>query len=205
MIEYTRVNMKFSEYVYKRPNVEEIGNKLQTLIEEFGKSDAKRQIEIMYEFFEFTDDFGSMATIASIRHSIDTKDEFYIEEQKYLDENGPLLQNYFYGFSMLAFNSPHRKELKKEFGTHFFEQIEVGLKAFDEKMIPLMIEENKLSTEYDKLIASAQIEFNGKTYTLMQMSPFLQHKDREIRHKAQLKVSGFFEENEAKIDEIYDN
>ncbi len=196
--------MKFNEYVYKRPNIEEIGNKLQVLIEEFGKSDAQRQIEIMSEFFKFTDDFSSMATIASIRHSIDTKDEFYINEQEYLDENGPLLQNYFYSFSMSAFNSPHRKELEKEFGTYFFDQIEVGLKAFDEKMVPLMIEENKLSTEYDKLIASAQIEFDGKVYTLTQMSPFTQHVNREIRHKAQLKVSAFFEENETKIDEIYD-
>lgn len=196
--------MKFSKYVYERPNIEKIGIELQVLIDEFKKANAKRQIEIIYESFKVIDNLSSMGTIASIRHSINTKDEFYVKEQEYFDENAPLLQKYFNEFNLLAFNSPYKKELEKAFGKYFFDQIEVSLKAFDEKMIPLMIEENKLSTEYDKLIASAQIEFEGKTYTLTQMSPFLQHINRDTRHKAQLKVSNFFKENEAKIDELYD-
>ena len=196
--------MKFSDYRYERPNIEQVGQQLQALIEQFKVADAQEQINIIRQSFDLFDEVGSMATIASIRHSVDTNDAFYLEERKYLDENGPLLSKYTNELDMLAFNSPHRDALVKAFGQHFFDQIEVGLKAFDEKMIPLFIEENKLSTQYDKLIAGAQIEFDGKTYTLTQMSPFIQHIDRDIRHQAQLKVSAFFEDNEKAIDDIYD-
>jgi len=36
------------------------------------------------------------------------------------------------------------------------------------------------------------------------MGPFLQSLDRDTRHRAQLKTSKFFEENEKELDEIYD-
>ncbi|MFA5719464.1 MAG: M3 family oligoendopeptidase [Acholeplasmataceae bacterium] len=196
--------MTFNEYIYKRPDVKKIGEELQHLINEFAQADANRQEQIIRKSFKIMDEVSSMAVLASIRHTVDTKDEFYLEERKYLDENQPLLSKFANDFNQLAFNSVHKDHLVKAFGQYFFDQIEVGLKAFDEKMIPLLIEENKLSTEYDKLIASAQIEFEGKTYTLTQMSPFIQHINRDTRHKAQLKVSGFFKENEDKIDEIYD-
>lgn len=196
--------MKFKDYQYQRPDVDALGKQLQQLIEDFKGADAAKQIKIIRQSFKLLDDVSSMSTIASIRHSVDTNDEFYLQERKFIDERFPELSKYTNAFNMLAFESPHREALVEAFGQHYFDQIEVGLKSFDEKMIPLFVEQNKLSTEYDKLIAGAQIEFDGKTYTLTQMSPFIQHVDRDIRHRAQLKVSAFFEENEKAIDDIYD-
>jgi M3 family oligoendopeptidase len=85
-----------------------------------------------------------------------------------------------------------------------FKRAELAQKTFSPEIIGELQQENKLSTEYSKLIASAKIEFQGQTYNLSQMAPFLQDKDREVRHQAQLAVSGFFEENEEKFDRIYD-
>jgi oligoendopeptidase F len=90
------------------------------------------------------------------------------------------------------------------FGQHYFNQLEVSLQSFDEKIIPLLQEENKLNSKYSKVLAAAQIEFDGGVYNLSQMSPFTQSKDRETRHRAQLKISAFFEANEAELDDIYD-
>jgi M3 family oligoendopeptidase len=54
-------------------------------------------------------------------------------------------------------------------------------------------------------MASAKIEFDGGIYNLSQMAPFVQSTDRDVRHRAQLAVSNFFESNEAEIDRIYDD
>ena len=197
--------MKFKDYKYERVDFDKVGKDLQAKIEAFQKSTtAKEQITIIRELFASSDKVGSMAVIASIRNSVDTKDPFYEKEMEYIDENYPHIANYQNMLSKLMYESPFREELVDEFGKYFFDQIEVELKAFDEKMIPFMIEESKLSREYDKLIASAQIPFDDGIYTLTQMSPFAQSVDRDTRRRAQLAVSGFFKQHEKTIDEIYD-
>ncbi len=55
-----------------------------------------------------------------------------------------------------------------------------------------MIRENKLVTQYDKLIASAKIDFEGETRNLSQMIPFIQSKDRSMRKRAYEAYIGFF-------------
>lgn len=197
--------MKFNDFPYKRQELDEVGLKFQEFISEFNKtSNAKEQINIINEVFKLQDDVSTHVTIASIRNSINTKDEFYDQEMKYYDEKGPVLSNYMNAFSKLIYNSKFKKELIKEFGKHMFDQIELSLKTFDEKIIPLLIEENKLSREYSNLIAAAQIEFEGKIYNLSQMTPFTKSIDRKRRQEAQLAVSGFFESKEHEIDDIYD-
>ena len=92
----------------------------------------------------------------------------------------------------------------KKFGQLFFDQIEAGFKCFDEKIIPDLIEENKLTSEYDRVLASAQIEFNGQIYNLTQLGKFLSDKDKDVRVAAAKKFWGFMEEKDAEIGEIYD-
>lgn len=196
--------MKFNDYQYQRPNIKELEEKLKKHLNDFPKETASGQIKIIKELFNDLDEVQSMYTLASIRNSINTKDEFYEEENKFLDANFPPLMAYLNQLDLLAFNSIHKEELIKEFGKYYFTQIETQLKTFDEKMIPLMIEESNLNREYDKLLAGAQIEFDGKINTLPEMGPYLQNLNRETRHQAQLKVSAFFEEHEETIDKIYD-
>ena len=62
--------------------------------------------------------------------------------------------------------------------------MELEFKAMDEKLIPLMQEENALTTQYDKLIASAKIDWEGETLNLSLLRPYMTHEDRgsEERH-----------------------
>ncbi|CAM5222155.1 M3 family oligoendopeptidase OS=Ureibacillus acetophenoni OX=614649 GN=SAMN05877842_11193 PE=3 SV=1 [Ureibacillus acetophenoni] len=72
-------------------------------------------------------------------------------------------------------------------------------------MIELLQKQNKLTSEYSKLVASAQIEFDGKTLTLAQLTPYGESTDREVRKKAMIARFDFFKENGEKFDEIYDS
>lgn len=197
--------MKFKEYKYQRPDLEKIKKELETQLALIGESQPfeveKKAIE---EIYKINDYIGSQEVLVSIRNSVNTKDEFYEVEKEFFDENGPVLQEYDHEMNLKLLKSKHRKELENLLGTLIFERAELALKTFKPEIIPDMQKENKLSTEYDKLIASAEIKFNDGTYNLSQMSPFIQDKNRETRHQAQLAVSKFFEENESKFDRIYD-
>ena len=198
--------MKFSEFKYERPNLETVKLELENQIALIGSGQPLDvEIKAVYEVFAINDRISTLGTLVSIRNSIDTTDAFYEKEQEFFDENGPILKQYEHQFNDKLLNSSNRAGLEKEFGALFFIRGELAKKTFKPEIIEDLQKENKLSTEYGKLISSAKIEFQGGIYNLSQMGPFLQNKDRETRHQAQLAVSKFFAENEAQFDRIYDD
>lgn len=196
--------MKFSEFKYERPDLEVIKKDFEKIVEIIGEKSFDEEKKAIYDFFEISDKISTQFQLVGIRHSIDTKDEFYEKEQEFLDQNSPYIQQYIQMINEKILKSPNRKELEEEFGSLMFERGELQLKVFKPEIIADLQLENKLSTEYGKLIASAKIEFDGDIYNLSQMSPFVQDKDRDTRKRAHLAVSNFFEENEEEFDRIYD-
>ena len=72
--------------------------------------------------------------------------------------------------AMLA--SPFRADFSREYGDLMFVNAEIELKTFSPEIIPQLQQENDLTQEYEKLLASAQIPFEGRVYTLSQLTPF---------------------------------
>ncbi|VEU80132.1 M3 family oligoendopeptidase [Haploplasma axanthum] len=197
--------MKFSEYKYERPNIKKYEEEAKRLLDLIatGKT-AKEEIAAINEFHKLDEEVSTMLTLASIRNSINTKDEFYEQEQEFFDENMPHLQAISNEFTNKLLASKNRVELEKEFGKLIFDQAEVSKKIFKPEIIEDLQLENKLSTEYSKLTSSAHIEFDGGVYNLSQMAPFTQSKDRDTRKRANLAVSKFFNDNLESYDRIYD-
>ncbi len=197
--------MIFSDFKYERPDLEKFKQQMTILLNKMQESvSADEQLQIIKEIFSMEDELQSMETLVSIRHSIDTRDEFYEKEQQFFNENIPPLRELTLRFSTILLKSPFRKELENELGSLLFKQAELQQKTFKPEVIEEMQQINKLTMEYQKLLSSAQIEFEGGTYNLSQMRPFGQSLDRNIRHKAQLAVSSWFAENENELDKIYD-
>lgn len=198
--------LKFNDYKYERPDLEKVKKELEEQIALIGEGkDLETEIKAVYRLFEINDKVATSGTLVSVRNSLNTTDEFYEKEQDFFDENGPHLQQYEHQFIEKLLSSSNRVGLEKEFGSLMFLRNELAQKTFKPEIIPDLQQENKLSTEYGKLIASAKIEFQGGTYNLSQMAPFIQDVNRETRHQAQLVVSKFFEDNEAQFDRIYDD
>lgn len=197
--------MKFSEFRYERPNLKEVEGKLKELLLEFSSATTIEEQDVtMEKINKLRSEFKSMQQIVSIRHSIDTNDEFYKAEQDYFDEADPIYQGMKSEYYKALVGSNFRKELEKKWGKQLFAIAETTLKTFNPEIIEDLQQENKLSTEYTKLLASAKIMFEGEERNLSQLGPFLQSKDREIRKSANEARYGFFRENEEKLDEIYD-
>jgi M3 family oligoendopeptidase len=197
--------MKFSEFGYQRPDIKDVQSRYQSLLDKLESAPTPEEMEsLMADVNKLRIEFGSMSTIAAIRHSINTADEFYKNEQAYFDQTGPLLGQYETRYYALLIKSKHRPWLENKVGKHLFVMAELALKVFKPEIVPDLQMENKLSTEYTALLASARIMFEGQERTLSQMGPFLISPDRQMRQKAAQAKYGFLSAHEAELDELYD-
>ena len=198
--------MKFNEYEYEHLDLEKIKENFLELIESFEKAEnVEVQIEAFDEIIKLRNHIETMQTLVSIRHSIDTNNEFYDKENEYMDEISPILFGFTNDFYKALVNSKFKDELIKKYGKLLFDLAENTLKVFSNEIIPDAQEENRLSSKYSKLIASAKIDFDGKELNLSQMVPYAQSKDRNVRIEAAKKVAQFFDENQEEFDNIYDS
>lgn len=197
--------MKFKDYKYERPELESIKKSYSDLLDALVKADDEPSFfESISAINKLRNSVDTMATIASIRHSIDTRDEFYDGENDFFDETTPILQEFETSYYKIILEHKFKDSLIKKYGRTIVDIAKLSQKTFSPEIIPLLQRENALASEYVKLISSAKIEFGGKVNNLSQMTPFTQDTDREIRKSASEKVSEFFEQNEAEIDRIYD-
>lgn len=198
--------MKFNEYKYEHLDLEKIKKIFSELIESFEKAEnVEGQITAFDKIIKLRNHIETMQTLVSVRHSIDTNDEFYDKENEYMDEISPILFGFTNDFYKALVNSKFKDELVQKYGKFLFDLAENTLKTFSPEIIPDAQEENRLSSKYSKLIASAKIDFDGKELNLSQMVPYTQSKDRNVRIEAAKKVAQFFSENQDEFDNIYDS
>lgn len=197
--------MKFKDMPYERINFEQAKQELEALMEEMKKAKSgEEQFEVHKKFYKLNDRVQTQVTICSIRHTMDTTDSFYEEEQNYYDTQVPAYSNLCVAYQKLLYDSPFRNVLEEKIGPVAFKNMEIAMKSVSEKVIPLMQEENALVTEYEKLLAGAKIDWEGETLNLSLLTPYLKSKDPEIRKKACRKQNDFFMSISEKLDELYD-
>lgn len=197
--------MKFKDYEYKRPDIEQMEKDFEVLLLQFKEAkSAHEQNDIIEKITNLRNNLETMHTLVSIRHSINTLDEFYMEEQNFMDENSPRYMNMVTKFYKELIKTPFRKELENTWGEQLFNLAQVQIETFSEEIMEELVKENKLSTEYDKLIASAKIQFQGEERNLSQMRPFMESRDRDVRKAATKAYMDFFAANEKEFDRIYD-
>jgi len=197
--------MKFSEMEYKRVTVEEAREACEAVIKNLDAAkSADEAKKVVFDLFEFSKKLGTSSSICYTRHTIDTTDEFYTAEQDYYDENMPLMQELFDKVNDALLGTKFRPELEKEIGTLYFKKLENEKKLFNQSIIPDMQEENKLDSEYTKLIGAAKLQFDGKELNLAQLQPYRTSPDRATRKAANEVYFGYFADNQETFDNLYD-
>jgi len=198
--------MKFTEFSYQRPDLEKFKEHFENQLTKFDNAmNFEAQIEAITDINVLRDEFSTMAKLANIRHTINTNDEFYLAERKYIDSVAPLMKDFTTRFYTSLLNSKFRKKLEEKIGKHLFNLAEVAVKTFTPEIESEMIEISELSTEYRRLTASAKINFDGKELNLSGMGPYTTSPDRDTRKKASKAKWDFFKKNEEQLDKIYDD
>lgn len=197
--------MKFSEMPYSRPDMEALAAAtIQTLEAMKAAPNAAGQIAAYDAYEKKMQTAGTMQQIAYIRHTINTKDEFYNAENDYMDEIGPKLQELSHQVNTALLESPYRAELERHYGALMFKNLEIAARSFSPAIVELMQEENKLVSEYQNLYASATVEFDGKIMPLPLLGPYKQDPDRAVRKAAYEADAKFFDSHRDELDTLYD-
>lgn len=198
-------DFKFKDIQYTRPDCEAFQKLAEDNAEKIKNavsySEAKK---IFLEFDKAESEFFDMGNIAYIRHTIDTSDEFYDKENEFLNEKTPELMPALLAFSNAVYDSRFKPDFVAEFGEQMFAEIELRRKSFSEKNIPLLQKEARLCNEYEKIIASADILFDGKHLNLYGIMSYFENPDRNVRHDAYKAYSKFYESNEENFERIWD-
>ena len=197
--------MKFSEMPYTRPDPDELKAALKGYTDRLKAAASYEEARAVFlEKEEAEKVVYTLGTLAQVRHTIDTRDKFYDDENEFWDNIGPELAEYEHAWIEAMLESPFRGEFSEEYGDLLFVNAEIEQKAFSPEIIPEMQKENELTTEYSKLIASAQIPFDGGVYTLSQLTPFKTDADDEKRLAAWKAEGGWYKEHQERLDGIYD-
>lgn len=96
-----------------------------------------------------------------MRHTIDTRDKFYDEEMEFANSAMPQIQQWQDSWTAAMLASPYRKDFAEEYGDLMFVNAEIERKAFSPDIMEELQQENELTQQYGKLLASAQIPFEA--------------------------------------------
>ncbi len=197
--------MKCSEMPYNRVDMDEVKKFFEQLIADSKNAKSgEEQFELHKKYYEFMADVWTNIKLGVFRHNIDTTEEFYSKENDYIDEITPMISKYANDYNKVLFESPYRPYLEEKISKVAFKNIELANKSIDDKILPLMQEENALISKYDKLIASAKIMFDGEECNISLLRKYLTSEDRDTRKRAWKALSDYFMSVTDEIDDIYD-
>lgn len=123
--------MKFTEMPYVRPDMERVLADFDSIAARFDSAgNAEEQIAAYEAADALKKRFMTAAALASVRHTIDTRDEFYAAENNFMDENAPVVQEKIQNILEKMLSSVFRRELEAHFGELFFHNLEIAARTF---------------------------------------------------------------------------
>ncbi len=153
---------------------------------------------------EFVGMINECDSAAYIDMTLDTTNPQYEERYLKIVENVlPVYEERDFALKQKLLASPAVDELDEQYAMLLRNiRSEVGL--FRDENVPLLTEIRKLEQEYNKLVGAEEAEFEGKTYTLPQLMPFLEEQDRATREGAWRARWGAKLKDAGPLDELYD-
>jgi len=134
----------------------------------------------------------------------DSRDAEYKAARDYCDELSPRLTSLEVELKRRLLADPQRPQLERTFGSTAFALWEADVTAFEPAIEQELVQESKLSAQYTELIASADIEFEGKHLNLAGLAPYREDADRESRHRAERAFWSFYAAHREELDRIFD-
>ena len=197
--------MKVSELPYRRVTLEEVKQVMEDVLARVRNAKSVEEILAAREdYLKLNLEFTTNVSLANMRYTINTVDEFYVAENEYYDEITPAVQNYTVEYASALLDSPFRPELEKALSPVLFRSMEVSRKAMSPEIIEDMVEENKLVREYSDLMSGMEFSFRGETMPRAMLMKYAKDEDRETRRECYEVLGRGLEAHKAELDDIYD-
>ena len=195
---------KFKDLEYRRPEKAQLVKKYKAALKRFKEARSFEEADAaMLDWNKLGDVVFTQYSVASIRNTMNMKDEFYDGEMKYYNTAVPKLMPLMKKSTTAMLKSPFRAQFEEKYGKHMFRSMEVEEKLMNMKIILPSIKENKLGTEYSKTAASCSVEFMGEKCNFYGLLRHMQSTDRAERKAAFIEWSKLYESISPKLEEQY--
>lgn len=195
---------KFSEMVYHKIDIDEWEMNFLSELEVFKHAKTiEEKVRSIDQMNELRGLYDTMQALASIRHTIDTKDEYYDEQESYFNKIGPKYEGAISLYYKALVYDDLKEALEAYYGSHLFNLAKIRLKTFDLIILEDLEIENNLASDYTKLRADVKINFDGKELNISQMGPYLEVVDRPSRKAAYEALEAAYQEKEHAFDALY--
>ncbi len=197
--------IKFSEFPYHRLDDSEMIGRM----EEYAKkiTEAKSFGEAFYLLIEsdFIDrTFRSYATISEAGHTNDTRDSFYLEEERFFGTAKSRFDIAISKRNKAVLESPYKDDFKKRLGEEFFRSGALRQKIVSEAALAVMDEESELSEQYSVMMSQITCDVDGERMTLPQVAKLGNSSDRAVRAKYNKIAESAMMPLGPKLDDLYD-
>ena len=126
--------MKVSQLPYERVTIEYIRSAIESIFADIkSAASADDVLAARKRYVDLTTEIETMLSLAYCRHTLDTRDQFYTDEQNYYDEITPELTQIITEYGRLMLESPFRAELEQRLSPVLFKSFEVAQKAMSPK------------------------------------------------------------------------
>lgn len=198
--------MKVSEIEYRRADIDEACASVAELTEKMRRAANGREMAaIREESISLAKRVQTAASLCNIRFTLNTEDEYYLTEKRYYDEQLPKLAAAGKEFNKAFLNNPHVGEALESINPNVAKVYELTIKTTDKKIIPDLVEENRLITEYDRLMSEATFRFDGEEMPFGMLRKYFDDADRDVRRKAMETAGKRFARESEKLDGIFDS
>lgn len=195
---------KFSEIKYQRPDIEGLKALISELTQKVKEAQSFEEVrDAYYTLQDREKETDTMFTVAYVRNTINTADDFYDSEMKWLQEATANTIPQYNAWQKALAESKFRKELEAEFGAQLFKLIDAELMTSDEKIIEETIREGELRQAYQKTTAVASIEFRGEQCNFYALIKHMQSTDRAERKEAFEAWAKLYEEISGDLESQY--
>lgn len=197
--------MKVKDIPYQRYDVDGVRVAFEKFVAaEKNASTAEDVLSARKEFLDAVGDYSTYASLAYMRYTLNTRDEFYLAEQEYYDENGPVADTYMTKYAEIMLASRFRPELEKLLPETIFPRYECTKKAHSDETVSDEQEENSIVTEYSQLMSQLTTDWRGEQKTISYIRGFMEDSDREVRKAAANAIGTALSSVSDKLDDIFD-
>ena len=195
---------KFVDLPYVRPDLAQIKREFSRLLERFSSAASMEEADDAFlSCMELFESVFTVNTIASIRNTMDTSDEFYDGEINFFNREIPKLMLLIKKAGKVLMGSPYRSQLEERYGEKLFRDLEVQMKLLSWNVILPTIRESNLGTEYSKTAASCSVDFMGEKCNFYGLLRHMQSTDRSERKAAFDEWAKLYESVSGKLEEQY--
>ncbi|MBR3393774.1 MAG: M3 family oligoendopeptidase [Firmicutes bacterium] len=197
--------MKFKEMPYKRPDMAAAAEEIKSFTEQLKNAKSYDELRSAYIAHEKPRaELRTQMSIASIHNTIDTRDEFYEGEMKYLHSEMPKLGLLEKEAGKALLESPFLDDFVAEFGPTGVNRLKAQQRLQNEAIIPNRVKESELRTQYSKVTAGASVQFHGEECNFYGLLKYMESTDRAVRKEAFEAWAGLYEKIAPELDRIYD-